>query len=90
VACTEATGSILVRGVSFERKARSFTVNAMGNGRLEIRENNPEGMLIAAMDIGSPEMSETKVRLASSPSAVTDICFLFKGEDLKIDSWRFR
>lgn len=90
VACSDAVGSILVRGVGFERKARTLTVNAMGKGRIEVRENNPEGMLIAAMDLNSSQMSEMKVRLTDSPSSTTDLCFLFKGEDLKIDSWRFR
>ena len=90
VAYSDVTGSILVRGVEFERKARTFTVNAMGNGRIEVRENSPEGTLIATVDINSPEMSETKVRLATSLSATTDLCFLFKGKDLKIDNWRFR
>ena len=90
VAYSDVTGSILVRGVEFERKARTFTVNAMGNGRIEVRENSPEGTLIATVDINSPEMSEAKVCLAISPSATTDLCFLFKGKDLKIDNWRFR
>lgn len=90
VAYTDATGSILVRGVGFSRKARTLAINATGTGRLEVRENNPEGTLIAAMDISSPEMSETKVRLTASPASVTDLCFLFKSTDLKIDSWRFR
>lgn len=90
VAYTDATGSILVRGVEFSRKARTLTVSVMGTGRLEVRENSPEGTLIAAMDISSPEMSATKVRLTASPASVTDLCFLFKGTDLKIDSWRFR
>lgn len=90
VACSDAVGSILVRGVGFERKAHTLTVNAMGKGRIEVRENDPEGMLIAAMDLNSSQMSEMKVRLADSPSSTTDLCFLFKGDDLKIDSWRFR
>ncbi len=90
VAYTDATGSILVRGVGFSRKARTLVINATGTGRLEVRENTPEGTLIAAMDISSPEMSATKVRLAARPASTTDLCFLFKGTDLKIDSWRFR
>lgn len=90
VAYTDATGSILVRGVGFSRKARTITVSAMGTGRLEVRENNPEGTLIAVMDINSPELTATKARLLTSPSSTTDLCFLFKGTDLKIDSWRFR
>lgn len=90
VAYTDATGSILVRGVGFSRKARTLSINATGTGRLEVRENTPEGTLIAAMDISSPEMSATKVRLAARPASTTDLCFLFKGTDLKIDSWRFR
>lgn len=89
-ACSDGTGSILVRGVDFRKKARALTVEAMGTGRIEVRENDPQGKVIAVMDIDSPEMSGTKVRLASSPSGVTDICFLFKGEGLRIDSWRFR
>lgn len=90
VAYTDATGSILVRGVGFSRRARTLAINAIGTGRLEVRENTPEGTLIAAMDISSPEMSATKVRLAARPASTTDLCFLFKGTDLKIDSWRFR
>ena len=90
LAYTDATGSILVRGVGFSRKARTLTINATGTGRLEVRENNPEGTLIAVMDINSPELTATKARLLTSPSSTTDLCFLFKGTDLKIDSWRFR
>lgn len=90
VAYTDATGSILVRGVGFGRKARTLTINATGTGRLEVRENNPEGTLIAVMDINSPELTATKARLLTSPSSTTDLCFLFSGTDLKIDSWRFR
>lgn len=90
VAYTDATGSILVRGVGFGRKARTLTINATGTGRLEVRENHPEGTLIAVMDINSPELTATKARLLTSPSSTTDLCFLFSGTDLKIDSWRFR
>ena len=90
IAYSETTGSILVRGVRFERKPRKLALNAMGNGRVEVRANTPEGALIATVEISSSEMSEAKVRLAASPSAITDLCFLFKGEDLRIDSWRFR
>ena len=89
-ACSDGTGSVLVRGVDFRKKARTLTMEAAGTGRIEVRENDPQGKVIAVMDIASPEMSGTKVRLASSPSGVTDICFLFKGEDLRIDSWMFR
>lgn len=62
----------------------------MGTGRIEVRENHPEGKLVAIIDADSAEMSETKVRLAASPASVTDLCFLFKGAELKIDSWQFR
>ena len=90
LAYTDAIGSILVRGVEFGRKARTLTVSAMGTGRLEVRENNPEGTLIAVMDINSPELTATKARLLTSPSLTTDLCFLFKGANLKIDTWKFR
>ena len=90
VACTDTVGSILVRGVEFTKKARSLTICSMGTGRIEVRENHPEGKLVAIIDAGSAEMSETKVRLAASPASVTDLCFLFKGAELKIDSWQFR
>jgi hypothetical protein len=62
----------------------------MGTGRLEVRENNPEGTLIAVMDINSPELTATKARLLTSPSSTTDLCFLFSGSNLKIDTWKFR
>ena len=90
VACTDTVGSILVRGVEFTKKARSLTICSMGTGRIEVRENHPEGKLVAIIDADSAEMSETKVRLAASPASVTDLCFLFKGAELKIDSWQFR
>ena len=90
LAYTDAIGSILVRGVEFGRKARTLTVSAMGTGRLEVRENNPEGTLIAVMDINSPELTATKARLLTSPSSTTDLCFLFSGSNLKIDTWKFR
>lgn len=90
LAYTDATGSILVRGVGFSRKARTLTINATGTGRLEVRENNLEGTLIAVMDINSPELTATKARLLTSPSSTTDLCFIFSGSNLKIDSWRFR
>ena len=90
VACTDTVGSILVRGVEFTKKARSLTICSMGTGRIEVRENHPEGKLVAIIDADSAEMSETKVRLAASPASVTDLCFLFKGAELKIDSWKFR
>ena len=89
-ASSESTGSILVRGAEFSSKARTLRVNAMGTGRLEVRENRPDGKVIAVMDIDSPEMSESKIRLTSCPSGTTDICFLFKGTGLRLDSWRFR
>jgi arabinoxylan arabinofuranohydrolase len=90
VACTDTVGSILVRGVEFTKKTRSLAVCSMGTGRIEVRENHPEGKLVAIIDTDSAEMSETKVRLAASPASVTDLCFLFKGAELKIDSWQFR
>ncbi len=90
VALSTGTGSILVRGVEFRKKARSLTINAMGTGRLEVRENNPTGKLVAVMDINSPETAQTKVRLLASPSYTTDLCFLFNGADLRLDCWRFR
>lgn len=89
VACSDTTGSILVRGADFDNKARKLIISAIGTGRIEVRENCPSGTLISAVDIDSPEMSETKSVLAVSPSGKTDLCFLFKGTDLKIDMWKF-
>lgn len=89
VATTRSTGSILVRGVDFHKKSKTLTVNSMGTGRLEVRENTPQGKVIAVMDLNSPQMSQTKVRLSSSPSGTLDLCFLFNGTSLKVDWWRF-
>lgn len=90
LASSAATGSILVRGIKFSKAARTLVVNAIGTGRIEVRENNPSGAIIAVMDINTNELSSTKTRIQTSASGTMDLCFLFKGEDLKIDSWMFR
>lgn len=89
-ASSSSTGCILVKGVEFDRKAARLEITTEGSGRIEIRTENPEGKVMAIVETDNSNMATTISDIASSYEGVTDLCFLFEGKNLKIDSWRFR
>ena len=90
VAKSDTTGSLQVRGVLFNKTASKVKICAEGQGRLEIRCDNPDGDLLAIIDIDSPSgYSLISARLEKKVSSEASLCFIFEGESLKLKSWRF-
>lgn len=89
VVATDSTGAVMARGVNFDRKARRLRVQAQGEGRIEVRRDNPEGELVACLDISNPDMGIVQNRIFKSPRGTCNVIILFKGETLRIDKWSF-
>ncbi|MBO4500022.1 MAG: family 43 glycosylhydrolase [Bacteroidaceae bacterium] len=89
VAVSDSTGAVMVRGACFDHKPRRLNIQAQGKGRIEVRRDNPEGELIACLDLDCPEMGTVRGRLSKSPHDTCDLVFLFRGDTLLIDSWYF-
>lgn len=81
--------AILVRGVDFGRRAKTFTARARGKGTLEVHLDKPEGTLVARISFDSETMETRTVQVSSETTGMHDVCFVFEGSALKFDEWCF-
>lgn len=83
------TSAILVRGVDFGRRPKTFSARAQGRGTLEVHIDQWDGPLAATVSFDNGEMETRDVRASEVKKGTHDVYFVFRGSALKFDEWRF-
>lgn len=77
---------ILVRGVDFQKKAKSLSARLKGKGTLTLHIDNPDSPSLATLTSLDDEWKELKTK--TSVTGVHDIYFRLTS-NLNFDYWRF-
>lgn len=86
---TDEASAILVRGVDFSSQPKTFAARAQGKGTLEVHLNKPDGPLVATVSFDDGAMTMRSVPTNTVQKGKYDLCFVFEGNGLKFDEWRF-
>lgn len=80
---------IMVRGADFTKNPDKFEARLKGKGKIEVRLDNPEGVVIASVDFDHQEWASASAEIRQTVSGVHNLCFVFRKGDFKFDEWRF-
>ena len=83
-------GILSVRGVEFCKTPSRLELQAAGDGIIEVHRNTPDGEMMAAIQINTPNMKLLKTKIQTQFEGTTDLCFVLKGEDIVFDQWQFK
>lgn len=83
-------GILSVRGVEFCKAPSRLEVQAAGDGIIEVHRNTPDGEMMAAIQINTPNMKLLKTKIQTQFEGTTDLCFVLKGENIVFDQWQFK
>lgn len=86
---TQKGQCMLVRGVDFSQSPRMFEARVKGKGKMEVRLDNPEGAVIASVDIDNIRWNTASTKLQQAVEGVHTLCFVFGKGDFKFDEWMF-
>lgn len=80
---------VMVRGADFTKHPGKFEARLKGKGKIEVRLDNPEGVVIASVDFDHQEWASASAEIRQTVSGVHNLCFVFGEGDFKFDEWRF-
>lgn len=82
---------IKVKGVAFDKKARSFHVKAGGKGTIEVRKGSADGELLSKVNIDTTDatLHKQSVKIARDKNPC-DLYFVLKGDNITFDWWQFK
>ena len=79
-----------VRGADFGAKAPTkFTFSARGKGKIEVRLDKPDGTLVAAGAVKSPDTFKKAALPAKAKATGEHAVFVLLSGDVELDWWTF-
>lgn len=82
-------GSIMIKGVEFKKTPRKVEIMASGTGVVEIRLTSNDGELIGSVNINNAKLAKHTTTIKHEINKTSDLIFVIKGKELKVDKWRF-